>query len=178
MFSPSSSSAFWGLRGHALRSAQIICVVAPSFTLFGYNQAGVGFLATLESWVATFPQIDTIHPSGALESLHSTRKGAVIASFQIGALLGALSCLWLGDWLGRRKTIFLAAVLTVIGEVLQVSSHSIIQFVVGRVILGIGVGEISVAIPVWQAECSSAAHRGRHVITAGLFMCLGYALCD
>ena len=51
------------------------------------------------------------------------------------------------------------------------------QFVVGRVILGIGVGQISVSIPVWQAECSSAAHRGRDVITAGIFMCVGYALC-
>lgn len=174
----SSSSAFWGLRGHALRAAQMILVVAPAFTLFGYNQAGVGPLATLESWVATFPALDTIHTAGAAKSLNSTRKGAVIASFQVGALLGALSCLFLGDRLGRRKTIFLAAVLTVVGEVLQVSSYGIAQFVVGRVILGLGVGEISVAVPVWQAECSSAAHRGRDVITAGLFMCLGYALCN
>lgn len=174
----SSKSQFLGLRGHALRAAQIIFVVAPGFTLFGYNQAGVGPLATLQTWVSTFPTIDTINTEGAQEAVNSTRKGAVIASFQIGALIGALSCLFLGDRLGRRKTIFLAAILTIIGEVLQVSSYNVIQFVVGRVILGIGVGEISVAIPVWQAECSSAAHRGRDVITAGIFMCLGYALCN
>lgn len=174
----SSKSPFLGLRGHALRAAQIIFVVAPGFTLFGYNQAGVGPLATLQTWVSTFPSIDTINTEGAQETVNSTRKGAVIASFQIGALIGALSCLFLGDTLGRRKTIFLAAILTIIGEVLQVSAYNVIQFVVGRVILGIGVGEISVAIPVWQAECSSAAHRGRDVITAGIFMCLGYALCN
>lgn len=174
----SSKSPFLGLRGHALRAAQIIFVVGPGFTLFGYNQAGVGPLATLQTWVSTFPTIDTINTEGAQEAVNSTRKGAVIASFQIGALIGALSCLFLGDRLGRRKTIFLAAILTIIGEVLQVSAYNVIQFVVGRVILGIGVGEISVAIPVWQAECSSAAHRGRDVITAGIFMCLGYALCN
>ncbi|KAH8204274.1 hypothetical protein TruAng_001560 [Truncatella angustata] len=173
-----SKSSFLGMRGHALRAAQIMFVVAPSFTLFGYNQAGVGPLATLQSWVREFPMVDTVNTEGAQESLNSTKKGAVIASFQIGALMGALSCLFLGDWLGRRKTIFIAAILTVIGEVLQVASYNIIQFVVGRVILGIGVGEISVAVPVWQAECSSAAHRGRDVITAGIFMCLGYALCN
>lgn len=174
----SSQPSFLGLRGNALRVAQIACVVAPSFTLFGYNQAGVGPLATLPAFVETFPSIDTINTAGATEAVNSTRKGAVIASFQIGALIGALSCLFLGDWLGRRRTIFLAAILTIIGEVLQVASYNIIQFVVGRVILGIGVGQISVAIPVWQAECSSAAHRGRDVITAGIFMCLGYAMCN
>ncbi|GAP92230.2 putative hexose carrier protein [Rosellinia necatrix] len=171
-------SRYLGLRGHALRSAQIIAVVAPAFTLFGYNQAGVGPLANLDSWGESFPQIKTIHDGGSLAALHSTRKGAVIASFQVGALFGALSCLFLGDRFGRRRTIFLAAALTAIGSILQGTSFNIIQFVVGRVILGFGVGEISVAVPVWQSECSSAAHRGRDVIAAGIFMCLGYALCN
>ncbi|KAI4602234.1 hypothetical protein KJ359_009472 [Pestalotiopsis sp. 9143b] len=174
----SSPPSFLGMRGHALRVAQIALVVAPGFTLFGYNQAGVGPLATLESFVETFPTIDTINTEGSQEALNSTRKGAVIASFQIGALIGALSCLFIGDWLGRRRNIFLAAILTIVGQVLQVSSYNVIQFVVGRVILGIGVGQISVSIPVWQAECSAAAHRGRDVIAAGIFMCLGYALCN
>ncbi|KAF3002205.1 hypothetical protein E8E14_000358 [Neopestalotiopsis sp. 37M] len=174
----SSQPSYLGFRGHALRVAQIALVVAPGFTLFGYNQAGVGPLATLPSFVETFPSIDTISTTGAQEAVNSTRKGAVIASFQIGALIGAFSCLFIGDLLGRRRNIFLAAILTIIGQVLQVSSYNVIQFVVGRVILGIGVGQISVSIPVWQAECSSAAHRGRDVITAGIFMCVGYALCN
>ncbi|KAH8660242.1 general substrate transporter [Xylariales sp. PMI_506] len=174
----SSDTSFFGLRGHALRAAQISLVVAPAFTLFGYNQAGVGPLATLQSWVQVFPQIDTINTTGATKSINSTGKGAVIASFQIGALIGAFSCLFLGDRFGRRKTIFLGAILSIIGQVLQVSSYSVIQFVIGRIILGMGVGEISVAVPVWQAECSAATHRGRDVITAGIFMCFGYSLCN
>ncbi|KAF4973711.1 hypothetical protein FSARC_100 [Fusarium sarcochroum] len=96
----------------------------------------------------------------------------------LGALMGSLSCLFLGDQLGRRKTIFLAAVLTLIGQILQVSSYSLAQFVVDRVILGIGIGEISVVVPIWLSECSPASHRGRDVIAAGIFMCLGYALCN
>ncbi|KAI0530270.1 general substrate transporter [Xylaria digitata] len=91
---------------------------------------------------------------------------------------GARSCLCLGDRLGRRKTILLAIVLTIIGQVLQVASYHLIQFVTGRIILGFGVGEISVIVPVWLAECSSAAHRGRDVITTGIAMCPGYALSN
>ena len=168
----------FALTGKALRLAQIILIVAPSFIIFGYNQAGAGPLATLQSWVHIFPQIDTINTAGDVESRNSTRKGAVIASFQIGALIGALSCTFLSERLGRRKTIFIGSVLTIIGQLLQVSAYSLIQFTVGRIILGMGTGQFSVAVPVWQSECSSAKSRGQNVIAAGIFMCLGYALCN
>lgn len=168
------------MKGKPLRLAQALLIVAPAFILFGYNQAGVGPLATLQSWVHTFPEIDTINTSGAVKSHNSTSKGAVIASFQIGALFGALSCTYLGDWLGRRKTIFLGGILTVIGQVLQIAAfrQALVQFTIGRIILGFGVGQLSVAVPVWQSECSSAKHRGQHVIVDGICICLGYALCN
>ncbi|KAH1350335.1 hypothetical protein KXV22_005759 [Aspergillus fumigatus] len=174
----SQSPSFLGLSGRALHWAQVALVGAPAFIVFGYNQAGVGPLATLQSWVKTFPQIDTINTTGSLEAHNSTSKGAVIASFQIGALIGALSCTLISDRLGRRKTIFLGSILTIIGEVLQVASYGLVQFVIGRIILGMGVGQYSVAVPVWQSECSSAKNRGQHVIIDGIFMCLGYSLCN
>lgn len=169
---------FFGLTGNALRLAQIILVVAPAFIIFGYNQAGAGPLATLESFVHVFPQIDTVNTTGAVEAKNSTGKGAVIASFQIGALIGALSCTVLSERFGRRKTIFIGSILTIIGQVLQVSAYSLIQFTVGRIILGMGTGQFSVAVPVWQSESASAKNRGQNVIIAGVFMCLGYALCN
>ncbi|KKK11869.1 hypothetical protein P175DRAFT_0515712 [Aspergillus ochraceoroseus IBT 24754] len=173
-----NSSAPSGLSARALHHAQVALVGAPAFIIFGYNQVGLGPLATLESWVKTFPQIDTIHATGALELHNSTSKGAVIASFQIGALIGALSCTFISDRIGRRKTIFVGAILTIIGQILQVASFGLIQFVVGRILLGMGVGQFSVAVPVWQSECSPAKNRGQHVIIDGIFICLGYALCN
>ncbi|KAF5255833.1 hypothetical protein FOXYS1_13726 [Fusarium oxysporum] len=135
-----SYNSFLNLRGRALRQAQIGFIAAPAFILFGYNQAGVGPLATLQSFVHIFPDVDTVNTTGSLKSHDSTSKGAVIASFQIGALIGSLSCLFLGDQLG--------------------------------------IGEISVVVPIWLSECSPASHRGRDVVAAGIFMCLGYALCN
>lgn len=167
-----------GLRGRTLRLAQVVLIVAPAFLIFGYNQAGAGPLANLESWAHQFPQIDAINTTGAQKSHNSTSKGAVIASFQIGALIGALSCTFLSDRLGRRMTTFIGAILTIIGSVLQTASYSLIQLTVGRIILGMGVGQFSVAVPVWQSECSSAHSRGRNVIVTGIFMCLGYSLCN
>ena len=165
-------------RGKTLRVAQALLIVAPAFIIFGYNQSGLGPLATLQSWVKVFPDIDTVNTEGAVKATNSTSKGAVIASFQLGALIGALSCTGLGDRLGRRKTIFLGAILTVIGQLLQTAAYGLPQFVVGRVILGLGVGQFSVAVPVWQSECTSAKHRGQHVVVDGICICLGYALCN
>ncbi|CAG8313525.1 unnamed protein product [Penicillium nalgiovense] len=165
-------------RGKALSVAQALLIVAPAFIVFGYNQSGLAPLASLQSWVSVFPEIDTINTEGDLHAQHATNKGTVIGSFQLGALFGALSCTFLGDRLGRRKTIFLGAVLTIIGQLLQTAAYGLPQFVVGRVILGVGVGQLSVAVPVWQSECTSAKHRGQHVVVDGICICLGYVLCN
>jgi hypothetical protein len=38
------------LRGKSLRVAQLLLTVVPAFITYGYNQAGLGPLATLQSW--------------------------------------------------------------------------------------------------------------------------------
>lgn len=162
--------------GQSLRLAQLLLVVCPSFVLFGYNQSGVGGLLSLRDWNDHFPATDTVDAHGAEKSHKSTVQGAVVATFTIGALFGALSCTWIGDVLGRRKVIFIGAVLTLIGEILQCTSFQVAQFVVGRFILGWGVGQLSATVPVWQSECSSAANRGKHVVLDGCFISLGYLL--
>lgn len=165
-----------GLEGGSLRLAQLLLVVLPAFVLFGYNQSGVGGLLSLRDWNDHFPDINTIDAHGAEKSHKSTVQGAVVSTFTIGALFGSLSCSWVGDWLGRRKTIFVATVLTLIGEILQCTSFQIAQFIVGRFILGWGVGMLSTTVPVWQSECSSTANRGKHVVLDGCFISLGYTL--
>jgi MFS family permease len=124
----------------------------------------------MSDWTKTFPEIDTTNTTGAVKSHNATIQGVVVATFVLGALVGALSCMYTGDRFGRRKNIFAAATLTLIGEVLCSSSFSLPQFIVGRTIIGLGIGILSATVPVWQAECSSAANRGKHVVLDGLFI--------
>ncbi|KAI0142531.1 general substrate transporter [Hypoxylon sp. NC0597] len=170
------SSKYFGLQGHALSRLQTALIVAPSFILFGYNQAGIGGLITEDDWVKTFPQIDTVHATAADKSQKSTLQGFVVAVFVIGALFGSLSCSYTGDRFGRRNVIFFAGICTLIGEILEATSFGFPQFIVGRVIVGLGVGQLSSLVPVWQSETSGAKNRGRHVVLDGLFICLGYVL--
>lgn len=102
--------------------------------------------------------------------------GTVVALFTVGGIFGSLSCIYLGDILGRRKVIFIASGITAIGAVLMATSFSLAQFIVARLILGLGTGGYLATVPVWQSEISKATKRGAHVITDGIFIGVGAAL--
>ncbi|KAL2819293.1 hypothetical protein BDW59DRAFT_174895 [Aspergillus cavernicola] len=152
-----SSSAFMGgLRGRSLTLAQLALVVCPAYVLFGYNQSNLGGLVSLSDWVARFPCIDTATTTtGAQNSDNATIQGVVIASFTLGALPGCLSCSYTSEKLGRRPVIFLG------------SAFQLAQLVIGRSILGVGVGMLSGTVPTWQSECSSSKNRGKHIFKTG-----------
>lgn len=143
------SSLFLGLRGNALSTAQTLLVVLPSFVLFGYNQSNLGGLVSLSDWTDHFPQIDTKHFTGAVKSQHATVQGVVIATFTLGAMVGCLSCSYTADKFGRRMIIFVGGLLSLIGMVLECSSFQLAQLVVGRTILGAGIGMLSGTVPTW-----------------------------
>ncbi|QMW38444.1 hypothetical protein G4B11_001680 [Aspergillus flavus] len=166
---------FWKT-ARTIQYAQIFLVIAPAFILYGYNQAGLSALLDLPDVIRYFPQIDTVNTHGAKKAENSTIQGLINACLQLGTLVGALSCSMTGDALGRRKAIFVAGICAVAGQILQCTAFSLGRFTVGRIILGAGVGQLSVIVPLWQAESSSAGNRGRKVITAGIFICMGLLL--
>lgn len=47
-----------------------------------------------------------------------------------------MTCVFLGDRLGRRKTIFLAGCIALVGIIIQASPFSLGQLIAGRVITG------------------------------------------
>ncbi|KEQ85862.1 putative sugar transporter [Aureobasidium pullulans] len=167
---------FLGMTGKALSIAQIALVVAPSFILFGYNQSGLGPLLSEENWRHQFPLINTVDYTGETKAHHATLQGLIVATFTIGALIGALSCSYTGTLLGRRWVIFIGALCTLIGEAIECSAFELAQLIVGRIIIGLGVGQLSATVPVWQSECSSAKNRGKHVVLDGMFISFGYTL--
>lgn len=60
--------------------------------------------------------------------------------------MGALSNLWVGDRLGRRRTIALGGCIMIIGAILQTTSYSYAQLVVARIVTGVGNG-LNVSTP-------------------------------
>ncbi|CAG7945524.1 unnamed protein product [Penicillium salamii] len=163
-------------RGRALYIAQVVLVVFPSFFLFGYNQVNVGGLLSFASWIKAFPQIDTTSTIANTKSHNSVIQGVYVSSFTLGGLAGSLSCSFIGDVLGRRKTVLIGGIFTLIGEIVSCTAFQLPQLVVGRIITGIGIGVLFTMVPIWQAECSKPTNRGKHVVIDGIFISSGYAM--
>lgn len=153
--------SFLGLRGQRLQH-MVSFMAGMGFLLFGYDQGVMGSLLTLPTFNDTFLAINLkIHPN------HDTLQGFVVAVYEIGCLVGALFTMWLGDKIGRRKTIFVGCIIMIIGAIIQCASFSTGQLIVARIITGIGNGMNTSTVPVWQSECARPEKRGRLVMLQG-----------
>lgn len=168
---------YLGLRGKELELAIIYGVVLPGFLLFGYNNSVVGGLVELESWVETFPIIDTIHPRSGNAA---TLQGLAISLYTLGLAISCLMCVYIGPRLGRIRTILLGTSTTIIGAVVQSSSYSFGQLIAGRLISGLTLGMATCTYAVYQQECSIGTPHKRGSLAAleGVFNCGGLALAN
>ncbi|KAK7027243.1 high affinity glucose transporter [Paramarasmius palmivorus] len=94
---------------------------------------------------------------------NGSAQGAIVASMPAGSFVGALAVTQLGDRLGRKKTIMLAALIWVIGSILQCAAMTRGMLAAGRVIAGVSVGIASAIVPVYQSEITAPFIRGRLV---------------
>ncbi|KAJ5163065.1 General substrate transporter [Penicillium coprophilum] len=163
------------LKGKSL-SLVIGLVGAVGFVLQGYDQAVANGLLTLGSFIAVFPQIDTVNTSGSEKAHNSKIQGTTVAIYEVGCALGASSCAFLGDRLGRRKTILLAGCIALVGIAIQASPFSLAQLIAGRVVTGLGVGGFTATIPMYVSESSGAEARGQMVLLEGWFAIGGIVL--
>lgn len=72
---------YFGLRGPRLRFAVLMLVVSPAFLCYGYNQAVAGGLLTLETFVETFPAMDTVNTTGSQRTNNANIQGSWLPVF-------------------------------------------------------------------------------------------------
>ncbi|KAL1978157.1 hypothetical protein VTN31DRAFT_1016 [Thermomyces dupontii] len=101
--------------------------------------------------------------------------GAIVSTYSGGQGVGNLAGGYLGDLLGRKKTIWLASTLALIGAILQTAAVNIEMFLVGRIVAGFAVGLVYAVSSIYNAEIAPPKIRG---ITVGLqtqLISIGYA---
>lgn len=161
-----SAPTFAGMNGNLLMRAVTACSTM-GFLLFGYDQ---GVMSSIID-AAPFNDVFTATKH------NSTMQGTVTAIYEIGCLLGAVFILGAGDWLGRRMSILLGASIMILGVIIQVTSFSghvpLAQFIIGRVITGVGNGMNTSTIPTYQAECSRTSNRGLLICIEGATIAFG-----
>ncbi|MCC7209521.1 MAG: sugar porter family MFS transporter [Anaerolineae bacterium] len=141
-----------------LYSYRIASVTALSGLLFGFDTAiingAIVFLRRHFRW----SEIET-----------EVAAGSLLAGCALGAgVAGTLS-----DRFGRKVVLLLAALIFALSSVATALPNGLAQFVAARVVAGIAIGIASMLAPLYIAEVSPAAIRGRLVSMNQLAIVLG-----
>lgn len=117
----------------------------------------------------------------AIGPLSSTMVGFTVSLIMLTGAVPSVFAGWLADLYGRLRVIMLGTALFAVGALLQGTAHGLPQFLLGRIIAGLGEGVYLSSMNVYISEISPTRHRGvlaglpQFLTTAGI--CLGYFTC-
>ncbi len=149
----------------------------------------IAFIAALGGLLFGY---DTGVISGALpflkDAFHLTplMQGVLTSSALAGAAAGAMVAGGFSDKFGRKSVILVVAVIFFAGAIISAIATVLSVLVIGRVLVGIGIGVASMLTPLYLAETSPPAQRGALVslnqlmITVGILVSylVGYLLAQ
>jgi sugar porter (SP) family MFS transporter len=100
----------------------------------------------------------------------------IVSGVLAGAATGALAGGRLADKFGRRKLLIATAIIFAAGAILCTVANSANTLIVGRIIVGLGIGLSSGTVPVYISEVSPANARGWQVSLFQLAITVGILL--
>lgn len=127
---------------------KICCVAALGGILFGYDTAVIsGAIGPITNYFGLTP----------------AQTGWAVSSVVLGSIVGAVSAGWFSLKYGRRKTLFLAAILFAISAVGSALAPTFTFYTVLRIVGGVAVGLAAVVSPMYMSEVAPKDFRGRAV---------------
>ena len=139
----------------------IACVAALGGILFGYDTAVIS--GTTRIVADQF-------------ALTEMSKGWYVGCALIGSILGVSVAGMLSDFLGRKKTMLISALMFSISAIGCALCANFTQLVIYRIIGGFGIGVVSIVSPVYISEVSPAEKRGTMVSLYQLAVTIGFLL--
>ncbi|KAK4959133.1 hypothetical protein LTR10_003932 [Elasticomyces elasticus] len=128
------------LRGRTLYLLmKVVCGV--SFMMYGYDAGVLGGVLLHK------PFLDAI---GNPTDTYTIPM--IVASYDLAAFVTAIAITPYTFRLGRRGTVIMGNIVAIIGSLLQASSYSVAQLIVGRLCTGFAIGCISSAVPTYLSE--------------------------
>lgn len=94
---------------------------------------------------------------------NSLLQGGIVSVYYLGTLFGCLLGGWVGDKVGRVRTIALGAVWAILGASLQCSAQNSDWMICARAVNGIGTGILNAIVPVWATETAEHTSRGQFI---------------
>ena len=102
--------------------------------------------------------------------VNSIMHGVIVSMSTCGAFLAAISSSLLNDRFGRKFVIMVSSSSFMTGAIVLGAAQHVWMLIVGRVLVGIGIGFVATTISMYTAECAPAHIRGRLVTVSTIFV--------
>ncbi|KAI1772679.1 hexose transporter [Hypoxylon cercidicola] len=145
--------------------------VATGGLLFGYDTGTINGILAMSSFKTQFNTgyVDRDHNI----NLSPSQISIIVAILSAGTVAGALMAAPAGDWIGRRISIIISVCVFCFGVIFQVCADAIPMLLAGRFFAGVGVGSVSVLVPLYQSEMAPKWIRGTLVCAYQLSITFG-----
>ncbi|CAG8287300.1 unnamed protein product [Penicillium salamii] len=153
------------------RSCVMGLFVSMGGFLFGYDTGQISGFLEMKDFLERYGELG---PDGDYH-FSNVRSGLIVGLLSIGTLIGALVAAPIADRLGRKWSISAWSMMVCVGVTIQISSSfgKWYQVAMGRWVAGLGVGAVSLLVPMYQAESGPRHIRGSLISTYQLFITLG-----
>lgn len=112
-------------------------------------------------------------PLGRAFALSAEEKEVVVSSTVFAALVSSLAGGSLNDKLGRRSCCLIASMVFTLGSVILFLCWDYTTLVIGRVVVGLGIGIASLTTPIYISEMALPRMRGQLVTVNALLVTVG-----
>lgn len=136
----------------------ITLIAALGGFLFGFDMAVVSGI---------------IEPVKLQYQLSSVQEGLFVSCALLGCIAGVAFSGKLSDKIGRRKVLFIAAILFIVSAIGFALSPTFFGLIFFRILAGMGVGVASNISPLYISEIAPAKHRGKLVTYYQLAITIG-----
>jgi MFS transporter, SP family, solute carrier family 2 (myo-inositol transporter), member 13 len=97
----------------------------------------------------------------ATSGLTAAQLSVIVAAVLLGSVISTLFAGALSDWLGRKPLMMLSGLTFVLSIPVIALAQGFGPLFFGRLLQGVSAGLIGVVVPLYLAECLSAANRGK-----------------
>ncbi|KAJ1406848.1 Sugar/inositol transporter [Sesbania bispinosa] len=154
-----------GFDGKITLSVIITCVVAASSGLiFGYDVGVSGGVTTMVPFLKKFFPAILRKAATAEVNMYCVYDSQVLtlftSSLYLAGLVSSLLASRVTAALGRRSTIMLGGAIFLAGGAINGGSENIAMLILGRILLGLGVGFTNQAAPLYLSEIAPPKWRG------------------
>ncbi|KAF3443417.1 hypothetical protein FNV43_RR13099 [Rhamnella rubrinervis] len=100
-------------------------------------------------------------------------EGLVVSIFIVGAFVGSICSGSIVDKLGCRRTFQIDTIPLILGALISAQAHSLDEVILGRFLVGLGIGVNTVLVPIYISEIAPTKYRGSLGSLCQIGTCLG-----